>query len=157
MLRNLKNTWKVISVLSLVSLTTFFVEPDVALAALGDKCDDFREFEENGVSYLEGNCDDKNGNGGYTTIAISEYIANYNANLSWATPPGNYHKSCRNIDVDEDGLLTADCRIKPEGPYLGSELDLNERISVNAEGDLIYTEVRDCISIPGPPSVPVCK
>jgi hypothetical protein len=145
MFSSLKNTWTIISVLSLVPLTTFFVKPDVALAGgFAEHCEDFHDFEDEGRYYLKANClesgRDPNDIFGYnpTEIAISDFIANYNAHLSWAVPPGIFHKSCRHMDVDEDGILSADCK-DFRGNYLGTQLDLNERIS-NQNGVLSYDQ-----------------
>jgi hypothetical protein len=140
MLRSLKNTCKIISVLSLVPLTTFFVKPDVALAGdFAETCDKIGGFEEDGRYILAADCEDKNGDViRDSKIPISEFIANYEGNLSWADPIGDFHKSCRNIDVDEDGILSADCE-NGRGNVIGTELNLNERIT-NNNGDLDYDD-----------------
>ncbi len=138
-LRNLKNTWKIIIVLSLVPLTTFFGKPDVALAgSFSETCEDINGFEREGRYYLEAICEEEDDDAAPTELAISEYIANYGGNLSWATPPGIFHRSCGNIHVDEDGILSADCG-NGRGGWIGTELNLNERIS-NQDGVLDYDD-----------------
>lgn len=139
MFRSLKNTCKIISVLSLVPLTTFFVKPDVALA--GDfaiSCDEIGGFEEDGRYILAADCEDTDGLINLAEISISDFVANYGGNLSWANPPGNFNQSCQNIDVDEDGILSADCG-DGRGNVIGTELNLNERIS-NQDGVLDYDD-----------------
>lgn len=140
MLRALKNTCKIISVLSLVPLATFLVKPDVALAGnFSETCDDIQAYEDEDNRYmLEATCDDKQGRDSQALIPISEFIANYGGNLSWANPTGNFHKSCLKIEVDEDGLLSADCG-NGRGGWIGTELNLNERIT-NNNGDFDYDE-----------------
>lgn len=141
MLRSLKNTFKIISVLSFILLGTVFITPNVALAGgFVDTCWD-RRIEQPGRVYLTATCENRNGDRVSARLDLSERIANYNGNLSWANPQGNFQDSCRSIEVWNQPLATfemlqADCA-DGNGGFNDSRLNLNERIS-NQNGVLAY-------------------
>lgn len=135
MFRNLKITFKIISVLSLVLLTTFFLKPDVALAGGFDKtCSNIRVDKTETELNLIATCKKRNGKTADSRLDISKYIANRNGELSWLPGEGGFLKTCESITFFGDYLhLNAYCKSVPR-PLI-SKLYLPDYIS-NLDGVL---------------------
>jgi len=118
MLKSLKNIFKIISVLSLVLLTTFFIKPDVALAANFDKtCSNLKLDGDKTHLYLTAICVKTNGEKAASRLEISKYIANHNGQLSWSPGKGGFLKTCVDIRLNEDYSLSARCVGEPQ-PFI---------------------------------------
>ncbi|MDZ8227937.1 CVNH domain-containing protein [Nostoc sp. ChiVER01] len=130
---NLKNTFKIISVLSPVLLATFFIKPDVALAGgFSQTCSFIFGFPADGRYQMRADCVDKRGNRKKTSIDISDYIANYNGNLAWASL-GKFNASCEQIEINGNELK-AKCK-DATGALKDTSINLDEKIS-NQDGVL---------------------
>ncbi|MGI2908337.1 CVNH domain-containing protein [Tolypothrix sp. VBCCA 56010] len=141
MFRDLKNVLKMVSVLSLMFLTTFLIKPDAAVAGAFIKtCSNIRVDFNNDRAILLAECYNNKGQIRRSNLLISNYVANYTGALSWATPPGNFQKSCRSAGIVDrnQGWLTAKCG-NGKGGWVTSEINLDERVS-NQNGVLDYDD-----------------
>jgi CVNH domain len=134
-LKSLENTFKIISVLFFMLLTSFLVKPDVALAGGFDKtCSNIKLNRDKTCVYLSATCLKNNGQKADSRLDISKYIANRNGNLVWAPREGGFIKSCVSAIYLNDGTFQADyCKGDPQ-PY-ASIFDLKPHIS-NQDGVL---------------------
>ncbi|MEH1840614.1 MAG: CVNH domain-containing protein [Nostoc sp.] len=131
---------KIINVLSLVLLTTFFIKPDVALAGGFEKtCSNLKLDRDKTHLYLSATCVKRNGQKANSKLDLNKYIANHNGVLSWSPGEGGLIKSCGRIgfyiDLKGDSSLTGDYCIGNPQPF-SSMFALNDHIS-NRNGVLV--------------------
>lgn len=130
MLRNLKTPVKSIGVLSLVLLAAPFIKPDAALAGgFARTCSGMRILGGEGGVYLHAGCTKANGQKVPARLKISNYIANYGGNLSWALGGGGFHRSCSVADTSpRSPWLRAICG-NGRGGFSRAAINLDEKIS----------------------------
>jgi CVNH domain len=135
-IKSLKNTFKIISVLFFLLLTTFLLKPDVALAGgFNQTCSNMKINGNKTSLYLSATCLKINGQKANSRLEISKYIGYHNHELVWAPREGGFLKSCGNVKYHADGKLQATCEIYTTGPILISIIDLKAHIS-NQDGVL---------------------
>ncbi|MBD2536916.1 hypothetical protein H6G97_49975 [Nostoc flagelliforme FACHB-838] len=130
-LRNLKTPLKSIGVLSYVLLAAPFIKPDAALAGgFSKSCVNRQVSIASDGAYLDALCTKANGSKVPSRLRISDYIANYGGNLSWALGGGGFHISCRSVKypVLFQLFMTASCA-DGRGGWVNTGIYLDEKIS----------------------------
>lgn len=130
MLKNLKTPLKSIGVLSFVLLAAPFIKPDTALAGgFSRSCVGIQVSSARDGAYLSARCTKANGQKVSSRLKISNYIANYGGNLSWALGGGGFHRSCSVANTSPRGpWLQAICG-NGRGGFSRASINLNEKIS----------------------------
>ncbi|MBD3887004.1 CVNH domain-containing protein [Phormidium tenue FACHB-886] len=130
MLRNLKTSATRIGVLSLALLAASFLKPDAALAGgFARTCVDIQVQSDSGGAYLQARCTNANGQEVPAQLRISDYIANYDGNLSWALGGGGFHQSCSpSMHPNDRPILNAICG-NGRGGFSRTSINLDEKIS----------------------------
>jgi CVNH domain len=130
---NLKLNRKVIA-LSLVLLAAPFIRPDAARAGgFIRTCTNTIVLTSYVEVYLHATCAVANGPRGddqrRSRLKISDYIANYDGNLSWALGGGGFHRSCSPKDTNYQApWLYVTCK-NGRGGFSRASINLNEKIS----------------------------
>lgn len=146
--RRTKDTFKIISVLAVVFLAMFFVQPNVALAGnFSQTCDSAILYKDHpGVVYAhcqrwDGSWNEQAG------IQLNDWITNSNGWMSWH-PGGNFLSTCEwNTDDwnvtslnpnNRDAISLRTFCQDSQGGRRYSDLNLNEHID-NENGNLKYS------------------
>ena len=175
---NLKSWLLLIASSSLMVGANFFSNPEVARAEFTSHCG----FDNITITAelpdrvkVEAKCGDKKAK---NPLFVSNRIGNIDGVLTWGTR--GFQKSCssnsqdygKRYDVVRDAtfLTVRNCK-KQNGTLVDAEINLDDGIGFALDKNnnpyirYIYngaiptedTEQQKCISIPGPPTVPVCK
>ncbi len=138
---SLKNTLKIISVLSVVLLATFFLNPSVALASgFYSTCFNLKlDINENHAN-LTATCLNTNGQKVDSQLDLNKYIANHNGRIVWSPGEGGFVKTSayNETSLEDKAVLFVSYPERDDGSLdrYGDEIDLNDYIS-NRNGVLV--------------------
>ena len=120
------------SIAKLLLLCALFLGMTQAAGNFSQTCNSLRY--SNGALFAS--CRKRNGSYSLTVINLNAIISNRNGSLVWDAINGKYLNTCRNNRFGGT-TLGASCA-KPNGTYLLTSIDLNERIA-NIDGRLYYS------------------
>ncbi|WP_196525815.1 CVNH domain-containing protein [Nostoc commune] len=133
MLKKLSKNFQVIGVYFFTLLAISFMQPNVAVAGgFSRTCSRPTSDIVGGRFIMRAACRARNGEQRQPELAISDYIANYNGNLAWASL-GKFNASCEQIEIDGNELK-AKCK-DVTGALKDTSINLDEKIS-NQDGVL---------------------